>query len=280
MIERSEIVSLGSGRDVYLRSWQPETIADRAVLYLHGVESHSDWFAKVAQRLAAAGVAVYAFDRFGWGKRPGPRGHLVSADAAVADIDGILQLVARQHASVGIVGMSWGGLLALYYAFQKPSRVDCLTLIAPGIIPRRALSLWSQMQIMLAYGFFPNWRLNLRLQPEDFTSVAHWQMYVASDANRVTAVSAAFCLATRSMRQAVLRSLQQKQNLPPTSVLLAGNDTIVNNLASIEALRHEQVRVLSYENAAHSLIFEDPARVARDVLRLVQAVPILRQKLA
>ncbi len=280
MAAHVEKLQLKSGETINLVSWSANQAMDRAVVYLHGVESHSQWFAKTAEALASQGVAVYSFDRSGWGQSSGRRGYLASAAAAINELDVVLSLITQRSPSLHLVGMSWGGLLGLYYALQMPHKLDSLTLIAPGIIPRRDLSLTGKMNVVIGGIFGNSWDLELPWVPTDFTSNAQWQNYIAADRHRITKVSPSFCLATYRMRRAVIRGLRCGKSLPPTNVLLAEHDAIINNWATIDVLRHAQVRIISYEQSAHSLIFENPVRVAKDVSRLVFAVPFPRQKLA
>ena len=126
-------VRLSTGQELFTREWQPQDKARGVVLCLHGVESHSEWFEEVAAELARRGLAAFAFDRPGWGRSAGVRGHLAAYADAVRQVAEVASTLRERYAEVHLAGLSWGGLLALYVALRRGPLFDALTLIAPGI---------------------------------------------------------------------------------------------------------------------------------------------------
>ncbi|MGB2974575.1 MAG: alpha/beta hydrolase, partial [Phycisphaerae bacterium] len=56
--------------------WRPEK-PRAALVYLHGIQSHSGWYEASSRRLASAGVAVYQIERRGSGTDSAhERGHV------------------------------------------------------------------------------------------------------------------------------------------------------------------------------------------------------------
>ena len=68
------------------------------VVLVHGVGEHSGRYEHVAERLVAAGYAVYALDHRGHGRSQGPRALIDRVDDAVTDLDALVS-AAVQHES-------------------------------------------------------------------------------------------------------------------------------------------------------------------------------------
>ena len=72
---RSRIVAT-DGVSLHYRAWRPAHLpVSAALVFAHGIASHSAWFAQTARYLAGQGIAVYAPDRRGSGLSGGTRGH-------------------------------------------------------------------------------------------------------------------------------------------------------------------------------------------------------------
>ena len=125
-------VRYSDGYHAFARLWLPASPRG-AVVYLHGIQSHGLWFERSAERLADAGFAVLLPDRRGSGRNSDDRGHTPSARRLVHDVG---ECCDELHVRTGldrfhIVGVSWGGKLALAFHNQAADRVAHLTLIAP-----------------------------------------------------------------------------------------------------------------------------------------------------
>ncbi|MDR1518993.1 MAG: alpha/beta fold hydrolase, partial [Planctomycetota bacterium] len=256
----------------FVREWRPEGGRIRgAFLLLHGMESHSGWFADLAPRLTADGWAVFAPDQPGWGQSPGRRGHLGGYRDLLERISGLASELRESHGRLHLAGMSWGGLAALYAALRRGWLFDSLALLAPGIFSRRDLAPASRL---LAAGAILAGRrdilLNPVFRPEDFTSRPEWREFIRTDAERTRRVDASFCLETLKMRRFV-RETAGKRRLPPALCLLAGRDRIIDNQAVAALCRRAGIQVEALPDAAHSLIFENPAATAGFLARQAAA---------
>ncbi|GEM_PF-19581 len=252
---------------VFTRIWTPEArnAVHDAILFLHGVESHGAWFEEVCSPLVAEGFALYASDRPGWGASDGARGDLHSYAHALAVVEGLVAELRRRHARVHGAGLSWGGKLALYAAVRRPLLFDSLTLIVPGLYPRRDISLPHRARVaaslLLGRGgaYVP-----LPIRDQEFTRRADRLSFVATDPLRVRAVTARFCLENLKMGRFLEEHVVRLRT--PAQLLLAGEDRVIDNAAtdklfSLAGSPHKRVEVC--EGAAHSLVFEAPDRVAR-----------------
>lgn len=289
---------LASGARVHARLWLPAegSTPTGAMLLLHGVESHADWFDEVSPRLAAAGLAAVAYDRPGWGASPSPipggspvaetapdaepgggakaetdaRGHMASYAEAIEHLEEIATRLRARFGALHLAGLSWGGLLALYAALRRGLFFDSLALIAPGVLPSVDLPWTAKLRV--AAGILakrPRTLVPLPIHVEHFTDRPDRAAYIRDDPKRVTAVTAAFCFETLKMR-AFCKEQTPLRRLPPTTLLLAGRDGIIDNDATRRLLEPVGAAVQVYDGAAHSLVFEDPARLAEDLLARIR----------
>lgn len=264
--------SLANGTRLHMASWIPpkEAVRGRPILCCHGVESHGLWFEEVGKYCAERGIPLFAYDRAGWGRSAGERGHFKSYDIPLGELVEIATSLRETYGSVHLAGLSWGGLLALYAALRRGPLFDSLTLIAPGICPKMDVSLGDKFTIggscLLGKGTA---RVPLPMQPEHFTKRHDRREFIRTDSYATKEVSAAFCLETFKMRRFVQE--QTARALPPTQLLLAENDCIIDNAATADLLRQfrirrnqraTQVRIETIANTQHSLVFDAPERVA------------------
>lgn len=70
---REDTVEGVGGLKIFVRSWRPIAQPRAVVLICHGFNSHSGYYAWVAEQLTAEGLAVYALDLRGRGKSDGER---------------------------------------------------------------------------------------------------------------------------------------------------------------------------------------------------------------
>jgi pimeloyl-ACP methyl ester carboxylesterase len=84
-----------------------------AIVYLHGIESHSAWFDAAADGLCARGFDVYCLDRRGSGMNRENRGfrsgHVDHAETLIADIRDFVRPLRDRYAHVFLAGLaaSW-----------------------------------------------------------------------------------------------------------------------------------------------------------------------------
>jgi pimeloyl-ACP methyl ester carboxylesterase len=99
------------------------------VLLVPGISIPRGVFERTIAPLAEAGYRVVTFDLYGRGFSDRPR---IRYDAALFNrqIDDLLGAL-RIEGPVHLVGLASGGLQAMLYAEQRPSRVQSLVLIAP-----------------------------------------------------------------------------------------------------------------------------------------------------
>jgi 2-dehydropantoate 2-reductase len=267
---KSGTLTLPDGRTVFCREWLPDGVAYGVIVCLHGVESHSHWFQQIVPELVRAGHAVWAFDRPGWGESEGPPGHLGSVDEALELLALLSGSLRRQYGTVHLVGLSWGGLYALYAALRRGFLFDTVTLLAPGIFAKKDIAFADRLFGAWAFlrGRADAERLPLRIDPEDFTRRFDKREFIYNDPLRVREVTVRFGIETMKMR-AFVRESAGLRRPPDLQCLLAGQDRIVDNRRTERLLARYGARVAHYDGQAHSLVYEQPGRVGADVAEFI-----------
>jgi len=266
------------GSELPMRVWRPDR--PRATLvYLHGIHSHSGWYETSSRHLAEAGVAVYQIERRGSGPdRRHERGHVDRAETWLADVAAAAEVACRETAvpSVHLLGVSWGGKLALACAAHRPDLYRSLVMSAPGLCPRVDLVL--SMKIRVAGSLLigdPLKRFPIPLgDPYLFTENPDRVRYVAEDSLSLRDLTARFLFESRRLDHRARRAARTVRL--PAFLALAECDRIIDNAAT-EALFGEPTaapwRVVTYPAAHHTLEFEpDPAAYLRDLVAWIDAV--------
>lgn len=231
-----------------------------AVLYLHGIQSHGEWFEHSASRLAEAGFNVMMPDRRGSGRNARDRGHADSADRLLTDAGQWLDELRRRtgEQSVHVVGVSWGGKLALNLLHLRPRHVASLALVAPGLFP--IVDIPTAEKLRVAWSALANARHLFDIpinEPEMFTANPQWLEYLRRDPLRLRQVTASFLIASRRLDR-FTRSAHRHAGVP-IAVFLAEHDRIIDNEKTRRWLRDlswPQRQLIEYRNAHHTLEFE------------------------
>jgi acylglycerol lipase len=121
------------GIEIFWRAWS--AVRPRAqVVLAHGVSEHSGRYAHVAAGLNARGYSLWALDHRGHGQSAGRRAVIDSVEAAVADIDRMVDMATDAGEDRPFLfGHSMGGMLATAYAVRHQDRLRGLVLSAPAV---------------------------------------------------------------------------------------------------------------------------------------------------
>ena len=166
------------GAALPLRTWLPAGEPGAVALALHGFNDYSNAFASVGPRLAAAGIAAYAYDQRGFGGAPA-RGRWAGAEVMADDALAALRLLRRRHAGVPayLIGESMGGAVAVLAANRAVGEAapDRVVLLAPAVWTRASMNIFERTGLWLA-DFVPwvQWSarmLPVRLRPTDNDAV-------------------------------------------------------------------------------------------------------------
>jgi len=228
------------------------------VVMLHGLQSHSGWFAQSANSLAEAGHPVYAMDRRGSGLSRSPRGECDGLDEMLADIAAVIEQAKQRHRtdSVHLLGHCFGAIPAAAYTCAHPERVRTLILSTPGLYTYSDLSLPQKLRLAGASLTRREIYLPVPLETEAFTEDAGYQTFIRSDPLSLREATGSFFLSVRDARRSIAR--HERALVMPVFMACAGGDTICNNRANLEFMQRipsPRKWILAYPNARHILEF-------------------------
>lgn len=270
------------GDTLTLREWKAaeEFKNSEAVILLHGIESHSEWFIEIGEGLSKHGYSVLAYDRAGWGLSEGIRGHVQSYNHILKQLTTICASLRNNHTKIHLVGMSWGGMFALYAILRRRIFFDSLCMIAPGIFPKASLSPKTKMRVttaIISRNFESSFPLQLKL--EDFTQSPKHQEYIINDPLRNTVITARTVFETLKMQQFCKETVSLRR-LPPTTLLLGSKDKIIKNSPTRKLLKSQDITIDKFHAKKHSLIFEDPKRTIEALVANFKKVTLPKSKTA
>jgi alpha-beta hydrolase superfamily lysophospholipase len=114
-------VQSSDGLNIFYRSWRPAAVPRGVVVIVHGFNSHSGYYAWVAQKLVERGLAVYAPDLRGRGKSDGERFYVQKFADYVNDVSAVVRLARSREKGLPfyILGHSAGGVVACLYTLEN-----------------------------------------------------------------------------------------------------------------------------------------------------------------
>jgi alpha-beta hydrolase superfamily lysophospholipase len=261
------------------------------VVCIHGIQSHAGWYEHSCRRLSEAGYAVSFLDRRGAGLNMQDRGDTPHYRRLLDDIAEFLQVLrypdrpavqtpltthhsplTTHHPTTALpiflLGISWGGKLAVALPRRHPGQVAGLVLLCPGFYPRVGPALGERLRIAWARLASPRRLFPVPLQdPELFTATPRWQQFIRDDPISLRQATARFFVASIFLDRA-LRSVPPHVHVP-VLLLLAGKDRIIDNERTrqyVDQFATKDKEIRSYPEAAHTLEFEaDPEPMIRDV---------------
>ena len=288
------------GTPLVMRIWRPPALAGpgapgpvptrplrAALVYLHGIQSHSGWYETSSRRLAESGVTVFQIERRGSGADAAhERGHVDRAEVWLCDV-ALAAERARDEtgvAGVHLLGVSWGGKLAVACAAARPDLYRSLLLASPGLCPRVDLALLAKVRVAkcLALGRDRE-RFPIPLaDPHLFTENPERIRYIAEDPLSLREVTARFLYESRRLDRMVRRAAGEVRM--PVFLALAERDRITDNRATRALVAHlgpnpngaggagaPRHRIVEYAGASHTLEFEpDPEPFFRDSVAWVE----------
>jgi len=246
------------------------------LVYLHGIQSHSGWYEASSRYLAERGVAVYQVERRGSGRDAGhERGHVDKAETWLEDVAAAADLARSETGAeaVHLLGVSWGGKLALACAAHRPDLYRSLILSAPGIFPKVDVALVNKVRVAKCVVFGREMeRFGIPLEdPRLFTENPDRIRYIAEDALSLRDLTARFMFESRRLDGLARQAAGAAHT--PTLLCLAGRDRITDNEATRRLIYSmaARKRVRLYEGAHHTLEFEpDPMPYFADLLAWIR----------
>jgi alpha-beta hydrolase superfamily lysophospholipase len=240
------------GRRRFTQSPQPH-VAE--IVILHGVQSHPGWYQHTGCELAAAGYGVSMPERRGCGRNQEDRGDAPSFRRL---LDDLAEYMVTLRPPRFLVGISWGGKLAVAMQRRHPGLTDGLVLIAPGLCPTVLHSFRDRLRIAAARFLSPRRKFAIPLNdPELFTANPERQQFIRDDRLGLHEATARFMF--ESARLDIYLRFAARRVTMPVLLLLAGQDRIIDNAATRKYVDHFATKdktVIEYPDAHHTLEFE------------------------
>lgn len=133
----SAYVRARNGERLPVRIWAPPGRPRRAVVALHGMVTHSGWFALLGELLAAQGVAVVAPDRRGNGLAI-RLSEVGNVELLLSDVDQVVQLGRELCGDVTLFSWCGSANFAVLAAARAP--IQRFVMASPGLVPREEMA--------------------------------------------------------------------------------------------------------------------------------------------
>jgi alpha-beta hydrolase superfamily lysophospholipase len=254
------------------RHYAPAGEARGIIVFIHGIQSHANWYTHSCSWLASNGYRVYFVDRRGSGMNGQDRGDAPSFRRLLDDLAEFLAALPRTaergRLPVFLAGISWGGKLAVALERRHPGLVDGLVLLCPGFFAKVRPTLWQRLSILFNRLIRPRKMYPVPLNdPELFTQSPQWQQFLRDDPLRLHEASAR--LLVESVRLDGYLRFCPKYVHVPVLLMLAGEDRIIRNDWTrdyVNKFATPDKEIIEYPGAHHTLEFEpEPERWLGDL---------------
>jgi alpha-beta hydrolase superfamily lysophospholipase len=267
-----ETLVMADGARLFFRAWKG--IQGKPVLiYFHGIEGHSLWFAETAEFLNQQGLSIYTFDRRGAGLNQNDRGHTPSLELLISDCEMAFNFVAQENpnAPIFLVGNCWGAKAAVLLAGKMHSRIANrlagLILTSPAIDTKVDLKFFDKVKVFFSWTMQTRNVFEIPIQAKMFTENKRWLAFIDQDELRLKSATGSFFVASFFLSHFARRTMRSLTL--PLLILQAGNDDIVDR-QSVDALFHscasQDKELIYFDGAAHSLDFEEDTSKYRKIL--------------
>lgn len=267
----------GDGTGLRGRRWVPQHAfranpRDVAVIYLHGIQSHGGWYEWSASVLASEGLSVFMPDRRGSGLNAEARGDVDTNERWLSDIDDVALAASNAYGfqRFAVVGVSWGGKLAVTWALRRPEQTAAVLLVAPGVFPRMGLGPLNLFKVAVSLALHPTALYPIPLDdPGLFTANPAGQAFIRGDDLALQSASARFFRASSRLDR-YLKDLPDGRLKAAATLVLAGRDRIIQNERTeswAQRITSGRVHVVTLRDASHTLDFEADAASYETLLR-------------
>ncbi len=285
-----EAFTASDGYRWYYRRYPAVGTPRAHLVCLHGIQSHGGWYENSCAQLARAGFEVCFLDRRGSGLNEQARGDMPSFRRLLDDIAEFLRgakgdesgaptktsaISSRSalRAPLFLLGISWGGKLALALPRRHPGLVDGLLLLCPGLFPQRRVPFLRRLRIFLARLVNPCKLFPIPLNdPELFTATPRWLEFLRTDPLALHRATARFLVGSRRL-DFYLRAAPATIKIP-VLLLLAEKDRIIDNArtrAYCERFATTDREIVEFPGAHHTLEFEpEPDKFIADMCRWLE----------
>jgi alpha-beta hydrolase superfamily lysophospholipase len=268
---RTETFTASDGYRWQYRYYPAKSTAQATIVCLHGIQSHGGWYEHSCGRLAEAGFDVYFLDRRGSGLNQQDRGDAPSFRRLIDDVAEFLQSLAGagnapvrdRRLNVFVVGISWGGKLAVALQRRHPGLVDGLVLLCPGFQAKVRPLLLQRLAIVWSRLISPRRLFPIPLDdPELFTATPRWLQFLRDDPLSLHQATARLLIESVRL-DGYLRLVPRSVHMP-ILVMLAEHDRIIDNNGArrfVARFASTDQEIIEYRGAHHTLEFEPDAEI-------------------
>lgn len=144
------------GLELFYQKWIVNE-ARGVVIIAHGLGEHSSRYQHLLDQMAGKNLSFYALDHRGHGRSQGKRGHILSFNNFLADLDILVQMARSENPDLPIIllGHSMGGVIAFQYALRYPKTINGLILSSAGLLPILDAPVWQQKLVRILSRIYP-----------------------------------------------------------------------------------------------------------------------------
>jgi len=230
------------------------------VVLLHGLQSHSGWFAQSQSFLANLGCPVYAMDRRGSGLSEGPSGDCADYCEIMHDVRAVVDYARARHSRgrVHVFGHCFGALPATLFAAGYPEKVMSLIQASSGLYTHVSVGLKRKLRILWSKAARSPAHISIPLKPEMFSELDECVRFIRGDEQRLrTATARFYCEVLRARRY--IRAHRHLLTMP-LFMANAGDDPICDNVANERffwSLPARYKLLVRYERSRHVIEFSE-----------------------
>jgi alpha-beta hydrolase superfamily lysophospholipase len=207
-------------------AWRPQASPRAQIVLLHGLGSHIDRLAPLAEALCAAGYVVAGVDLRGFGRSQGRRGHTPSLETYFDDLAAFLAELSRRWPGLPQVlyGHSMGAVLSLAFIATRPAPIAGVIATAPALSSRVAEQRGKLLLVRLLGRLWPTLSLDHGIDLSQLSRDPAVQAMVEADPLCHRRVTTAWGLA---MLLAIALVQAQASQFPVPLLLMHGTDDAI-----------------------------------------------------
>ena len=247
------------GVNLRYRVWNP--IRPRGVVVcLHGIRSHGAWYMDSCAHLCRHGYRVAFPDRRGSGLNRGKGEDGLRYRKWIRDVESVIRIAVRDLPGkpLHLMGISWGGRLAVAVATAGGVKLKSLILSSPGLVSLLDYPFRLKLAVIFSHIFKLDRKFLIPLDdPVLFTDDPDEQNYIEEDALGLRRATPRFLIESRKLERVARARCSDIRW--PAFLLLAERDRIVDNdgvkkLFSRSGSADKIVKI--YPKARHTLEFD------------------------
>jgi alpha-beta hydrolase superfamily lysophospholipase len=174
-----------------------------------------------------------------------------------------------QHLNGFVIGISWGGKLAVALQKRHPGLVDGIALLCPGLCTKVGPTFGQRLAILGTRLVAPRRLFPIPLDdPELFTANPDRQEFIRNDPSALRQATARFLVESARLDSYV--RFAPSHVTVPTLLMLAEQDRIIDNARTrrfVERFATVNKQIIEYPGAHHTLEFEaEPERFINDLI--------------